>query len=738
MEEVLKQKIYLLINCLNMNGASAEFIKCRISCFKAMETMNQIANLGKGGMDGYFLGSQIEGGALLGLDSDEDLMLVNADITVLADFKDYKPKQPSEEVVYRRSPTADQEHETLQRTCGKPDMPLGLISEEGVTPGYVNIIAINKETGKPLTEEEENPLSHLCDVDDNGHMLFSIEKLQNRMEDATTSRYKHGPAMTEDSTKEFKTSDLVYGLQTSSWPKSAEEWKSRERRYKWPHERTLKLVKDGCFLVPVSSSHTSPPTEWRLSFTLLERELIWTWNVIQYKCFMLLKIIKRDLIEPKVPNSITSYHLKTLMFWLSEERDPTFWNIQNFPNCIRQCLEKLLKFICDEHCPQYFIRTNNLLKGKLSLEAKEKVVSILTDFMDKFWSDVFELTSLSDVSQSIEQGLTECFVDLQSAALRNPILLNEIVNLRISALISFATSAMKPAFQLLVDGDVNVAIGKHTEYLRLLSSLHSNDEEHLKLVNALHRLVDISLGSQLCSSSCCVEDEQDKLDLRQKSESLLKRGESLDTSSGKLKLATLYFVQGKFQQALNCIHGTQSKEDVLPLCGFEPRNPDNVSLELAIGVIIRNEDLVSLLRDHGALEIVFLPSEIYSAPDSIKFEINRAMIAEKDHGIDHPLRWVALDSKFYALLLEFHILHKQKSFLERDKTLTELRKYVKTPGRSVLRSVTALNIVGHCFAVVGDLQWAVDVFMGSLILHNSHNAAAWHLALITWKQLNRL
>lgn len=146
-------------------------------------------------------------------------------------------------------------------------------------------------------------------------------------------------------------------------------------------------------------------------------------------------------------------------------------------------------------------------------------------------------------------------------------------------------------------------------------------------------------------------------------------------------------------------------------------------------------NLASTLRDHGALELVFLPTEINSAPDPIKFEINRAVLAENECSLDNPLSWAVFDADFYTLLLKFLILHKQNAYQERNETLSKLRQYVKK-SNSFYRRISAMNIVGYCLQLVGEVQWAFDVFLGSLVLLKTHNSATWHLALLVWNVYN--
>ncbi|XP_071145456.1 cyclic GMP-AMP synthase-like receptor 2 isoform X1 [Mytilus edulis] len=404
-----RKQTFLLINCLNLNGASKDIINYRISCFKTMEAMYCIANLEKSPMRGYFIGSQIEGTALIGSESDEDIMFVNEDITVICETDRHKVDQLGERL------------NRMHSTQVKSNFPIGVITESEETPGYVQIRVVDAKTYHPLTECDTNPISHLCYTDSKGFLLLSTEKLKTKIGIVTSERYSNGPAMTETSNKEFHSSDLVYGLYTKAWPKSADEWLSRKRRYLWPPTNVTKLVDDGCFLVPTGSSYESE-TIWRLSFVQIEKEMVWTWSAMQYKCFMLLKLIKRNILQTVLPDVISSYQLKTILFWVSEETDPLFWKTNNIRECFTRCLKFLLECVQNENCPHYFVRTNNLFRGKLNKRLKEELISILSRILQNFWTEVFKIPSLCKVSENLEGGEIECFADVLTATLRHPAL----------------------------------------------------------------------------------------------------------------------------------------------------------------------------------------------------------------------------------------------------------------------------------------------------------------------------
>ena len=106
--------------------------------------------------------------------------------------------------------------------------------------------------------------------------------------------------------------DNVIALRCQNWPACAIEWCTRRRPYSWPSKELIDSFKQlGCFFVcvgrPLSGENDK---QWRMSFSLQERYLVSHFNSL--KCYVLLKIIKNDLISNVVgENTLTSYHCTT-------------------------------------------------------------------------------------------------------------------------------------------------------------------------------------------------------------------------------------------------------------------------------------------------------------------------------------------------------------------------------------------------------------------------------------------
>jgi hypothetical protein len=78
-----------------------------------------------------------------------------------------------------------------------------------------------------------------------------------------------------------------------------------------------------------SDSHKDNPFEWRISFSVPEKMLIYSWTHSQIICYALLKLLLKEVIKKneKTDKLFCSYFLKTVIFWLSEELEQNVWTL---------------------------------------------------------------------------------------------------------------------------------------------------------------------------------------------------------------------------------------------------------------------------------------------------------------------------------------------------------------------------------------------------------------------------
>ena len=164
--------------------------------------------------------------------------------------------------------------------------------------------------------------------------------------------------------------DNVSSIHCSFWPKEASEWPVRPRKFEWPTSQDVsEIVNFGFHIVPVGHPlSVFKSMEWRISFSVAERTLVWSFNHVQMQCYAVMKIILKEFIQVKSsPQNqvLCSYFIKTFLFWKYETAKLDFWRSDNLRECIKYLLVEFSKCIQEGVLRHYFIPKFNLLSIKV-------------------------------------------------------------------------------------------------------------------------------------------------------------------------------------------------------------------------------------------------------------------------------------------------------------------------------------------------------------------------------------
>ncbi|XP_052090189.1 uncharacterized protein LOC127726774 [Mytilus californianus] len=215
----------------------------------------------------------------------------------------------------------------------------------------------------------------------NGKMLLSSElfktyRLRQLVLTKPMLKNLHGPCISDD----LEQLDVAYCIKCEKWISQAQPWVSRPRT-EWPSSDLISQITSlGVLFVPIGCKGSKNENfEWRISFSVAEKMLIFSFCHTQLLCYALLKILLKEIIEkfPGLKGLLCSYFLKTLMFWISEELDPPIWRPDNIIPCFMACLQKLL--YCVEYLTllHYFIPNKNLFYSRFDTSNKTKLVGLL-------------------------------------------------------------------------------------------------------------------------------------------------------------------------------------------------------------------------------------------------------------------------------------------------------------------------------------------------------------------------
>ena len=273
------------------------------------------------------------------------------------------------------------------RVASSPCSATLLLCTDGVHPGFALLRWLS--TSSPIS----HPLllrasQYMYGFPHLSSFLFTRDTLQAANEtyrgDGST-RAIQGPSI--ESWNEYMDRsesgvDQVPSIHCPFWPRGAEEWLHRPRRCGWPTPTDITQITDfGCHLVAVGYPlSSSKEMEWRISFSVAERILVWSFNHVQIQCYGIMKIILKEFIKVCCSPSnyvLCSYFIKTFLFWKFEVTESTFWRADNFRACISFLLVEFTKCIRDRELPHYFFPSFNLLSVKLTREAQRELLPIL-------------------------------------------------------------------------------------------------------------------------------------------------------------------------------------------------------------------------------------------------------------------------------------------------------------------------------------------------------------------------
>ncbi|XP_063405747.1 uncharacterized protein LOC134689711 [Mytilus trossulus] len=186
----------------------------------------------------------------------------------------------------------------------------------------------------------------------------------------------HGPCLSDKG----QNLDTVHCFHSRYLPFNAMAWASRYRQ-QWPPNFAIdKIIEYGCLLVPIGP-RTMPDcnVQWRVSFSVAEKQLVYSFNYTQLLCYGLLKLTLKHIINKhkRVEGLLCSYFLKTVLFWVSEEEDIDTFQFPKLFYCFTKCIKKLIVWVNQCFCPNYFIPEHNMFQGKICSDNNIILIQVL-------------------------------------------------------------------------------------------------------------------------------------------------------------------------------------------------------------------------------------------------------------------------------------------------------------------------------------------------------------------------
>ena len=207
--------------------------------------------------------------------------------------------------------------------------------------------------------------------------------------------HAHGPCMS-DINIFF---DIASCCHSRQWILPAHKWVTRPNT-SWPSsDLKSKIIDHGILFVPIGCKGSkNEDIEWRFSFSVAEKLLIYSFTHVQLISYALMKILLKNVIDSDddCKGLLCSYYIKNIIFWVSEELPLSLWQPENLIYCFMSCFERLLYCVEYSMCPHYFIPEINMFENKIEGHERQVLLGRLNVLYSYGWRCILMSKQLSE------------------------------------------------------------------------------------------------------------------------------------------------------------------------------------------------------------------------------------------------------------------------------------------------------------------------------------------------------
>ena len=485
--------------------------------------------------------------------------------------------------------------------------------------------------------------------------------------------------------------DNVPSIHCPFWPNGATEWTSRPRHFDWPTPHDISSIVDfGCHIVPIGHPHSPrKDLEWRISFSIAERTLVWSFNHVQMQCYAVMKVLLKEFIKERCnPQNqvLCSYFIKTFLFWEYESKESTFWRRDNFRDCINYLMTKFFIRLREGVIPHYFFPNFNLLSVKLTAEAQTELLQLFDVILQSDIGIIKECRTLRNI-------WTKFLTTWNN--LENVLLNIERTN------VLYKDICMKNVF-ILFYTIVRVRLIRHTraeiiDFVNQVDSILCKSELKSLTIKCFISLADIHHRTPLHLSG-----NKNAYKLQQPVVP------SFDVSTCKLMYALIVLSKGDYEACLSTVNNVLSS--IPPFALFRGEH-NNVANGLYIDRYFGSDTTITKrAKTSWLFDLLFFADDFDILPVALQIEVSFGEI-----------RCGAKISPFtlayYLMFLCYHEMNQNDS---RNRALRQLVDVVKDPHRCCSAVYRSFNIAGHCLLMVGETMQARDMFEASYQYTQGH------------------
>ena len=521
--------------------------------------------------------------------------------------------------------------------------------------------------------------------------------------------------------------DFAYVIPCCEWPVEAGEWKMRKRLHGWPSNSLIqKISKLVCHVAGVGNAGSDGSSiEWRQSVLLSERALVWSFNDTQIQCYVIMKQLVKTFLEPKdpkEPDKISSYNIKTLIFWISEEDGLDQWKPQHLIECVMACLNRLAECIAKKTLPHYFMRKVNLFHSKFAT-AHQRQYTI--DAKQKMQDDIIDSILKLRLNEKLGKLYTACDDNCTLFEIES----GDISMLTYGyqkTLSNFQTiRKFREIFAVLKRLTMNFSsLFRCDENLRNRREL--SDECDKQTLSPIAAYVDVRKGFTALSKMLKKEENMEKPEVKQKVLKWFHNGLKLDLMSGPLYLATYYLHIGDIGNCLKVVDDMMKK---LPrrmiYIGFSSAD-QYIGYEDGKLFPVNNLEETSVINENmpAVYDVLFFKDDYNIVPNYIA----PSCVLVPDFGD----KYITIHPCIYALFLQQYAI----SIVEETQvSFNQLETFIKEHNYTAL-SFHSYNLLAVLCMKLKRWDAMLDYFAMSISISSTlpsvQNAAIWWLAILTY------
>lgn len=409
-----------------------------------------------------------------------------------------------------------------------------------------------------------------------------------------------------------------------------------------------------------------------------------------FKLYQILKILIHERMNniDDCGKIVSSYMIKTLMFWMCENKLPNFICAGNLKESIGECLTQLEEWIRENFIPHYFIPERNLFERNFRPLEKAKVLERLSvlksDILKELLRCPFFKAVETEVTAEPPESVDSLNITSDDMKTRCDFFFFKCIGN------TFCNGIRWPeAIRILQNFENAFAYDSQNDL-----QLSTSKQMYFKVANAAGKIAYRVMKNSFSNKR--------KYELLHLSEKFLKIGCSADVISGKLSLASLYFCLEKNEKCLNVTDAVL--RDILPstvyIRGFENMSYNssrrNHYQELASSEHI---SLSQKMKSYCLTDIEIIQSTSLW-PAVIDLEIET---------FPRETRLIKMPALVYLYLLRFLCFEIQGDEILKMEALSELSAIAYDDEHND-GSFLAYDVIGICHERVGNYSQAVEMF----------------------------